>query len=137
MRLRNAFKLSVFEVSKLVSTKTLLLKHYYRCQGLLSFRRPLLRLELKQQRGGRQEDEEGGEVVLQHPPVPRAKLWRRTKCTFEKCTTRKDSVTWSLLLPVRLFLRGASLSPSLPSFPPPAQFLCRWSLPMCPRDAVE
>ena len=33
MRLRNAFKSSVFEVSKLVSTKTLLLKHYYRRQG--------------------------------------------------------------------------------------------------------
>ena len=30
MRLRNAFKCSVFEISELVSTKTLLLKHYYR-----------------------------------------------------------------------------------------------------------
>ena len=35
MRLQNAFKNHVFEASKLVSTKkTLLLKHYYRCQGL-------------------------------------------------------------------------------------------------------
>ena len=33
MRLRNAFKYSVLEASKLVSTKTLLLKHYYRRQG--------------------------------------------------------------------------------------------------------
>ena len=33
MRLRNAFKNSVFEASKWVSTKTLLLKHYYRRQG--------------------------------------------------------------------------------------------------------
>ena len=33
MRPRNAFKYSVFEASKLVSTKTLLLKHYYRRQG--------------------------------------------------------------------------------------------------------
>ena len=32
-RLRNAFKNSVFEAPKLVSTKTLLLKHYYRRQG--------------------------------------------------------------------------------------------------------
>ena len=30
LRLRNAFKDRVFEASKLVSTKTLLLKHYYR-----------------------------------------------------------------------------------------------------------
>ena len=35
MRLRNAFKYSVFEASKSVSTKTLLLKHYYRRQGML------------------------------------------------------------------------------------------------------
>ena len=33
MRLRNAFKNSVFEAPKLVTTKTLLLKHYYRHQG--------------------------------------------------------------------------------------------------------
>ena len=33
LRLRNAFKYSVLEASKLVSTKTLLLKHYYRRQG--------------------------------------------------------------------------------------------------------
>ena len=33
MRLRNAFKYSVFEASKSVSTKTPLLKHYYRRQG--------------------------------------------------------------------------------------------------------
>ena len=33
MRLRNACKNSVFEASKLVSTKTLLLKHYYRRYG--------------------------------------------------------------------------------------------------------
>ena len=33
-RLRNAFKHSVLEASKLVSTKTLLLKHYYRRQGV-------------------------------------------------------------------------------------------------------
>ena len=33
-KLRNAFKYSVFEASKLVSTKTLLLKHYYRRQGI-------------------------------------------------------------------------------------------------------
>ena len=33
MRLRNAFKYSVFEASSLVSTKTPLLKHYYRRQG--------------------------------------------------------------------------------------------------------
>ena len=33
MRLQNAFKYSVFEASKLVSTKTRLLKHYYRHQG--------------------------------------------------------------------------------------------------------
>ena len=33
MRPRNAFKKNVFEASKLVSTKTLLLKHDYRCQG--------------------------------------------------------------------------------------------------------
>ena len=31
MRLRNAFTNSVYEASKLVSTKTLLLKHYYGC----------------------------------------------------------------------------------------------------------
>ena len=36
MRLRNAFKNSVFEASKLVSTKTLVLKHYYRRPGLIS-----------------------------------------------------------------------------------------------------
>ena len=35
MRLRNAFKYSVFEASELVSTKTLVLKHYYRRQGCL------------------------------------------------------------------------------------------------------
>ena len=34
LRLRNAFKNSVAEASKLVSTKTLLLKHHYRRQGL-------------------------------------------------------------------------------------------------------
>ena len=33
LRLRNAFKYSVFEASKMVSTKTLLLKHYHRRQG--------------------------------------------------------------------------------------------------------
>ena len=33
MRLWNAFKYSVFDASTLVSTKTLLLKHYYRRQG--------------------------------------------------------------------------------------------------------
>ena len=33
-RLRNAFKYSVLEASKLVSTKTLLLKHYDRRQGI-------------------------------------------------------------------------------------------------------
>ena len=33
LRLRNAFKHSVFEAQKLVSTKTVLLKHYYRRQG--------------------------------------------------------------------------------------------------------
>ena len=33
MRLRNAFKNSGFETPKLVTTKTLLLKHYYRRQG--------------------------------------------------------------------------------------------------------
>ena len=33
MRLQNVFKNRVFEASKLVSTKTLLLKHYYRRQG--------------------------------------------------------------------------------------------------------
>ena len=33
LRLRNAFKYSVFEASKWVSTRTLLLKHYYRHQG--------------------------------------------------------------------------------------------------------
>ena len=33
LRLRNAFKNNVFEARKLVSTKTLLLKHYYRRQG--------------------------------------------------------------------------------------------------------
>ena len=33
LRLRNAFKYSVFEASRLVPTKTLLLKHYYRRQG--------------------------------------------------------------------------------------------------------
>ena len=33
MRLWNAFKYCVFEASDLVSTKTLLLKHYYRRQG--------------------------------------------------------------------------------------------------------
>ena len=38
MRLRNAFKNSVFEASKLVTTKTLLLKHYYRHQGFLGGR---------------------------------------------------------------------------------------------------
>ena len=37
MRLRNAFRNSVFEASKLVSTKTLLLKHYYRHQGMFFF----------------------------------------------------------------------------------------------------
>ena len=37
MRLRNAFKYSVWEASKLVSTKTLLLKHYYRRQGMPHF----------------------------------------------------------------------------------------------------
>ena len=36
-RLRNAIKNSVSEAPKLVSTKTLLLKHYHRCQGLLHF----------------------------------------------------------------------------------------------------
>ena len=35
MRPPNAFKNSVFEASKLVSTKTLLLKHYYRREGFL------------------------------------------------------------------------------------------------------
>ena len=34
MRLRNAFKNSIFEAPKLVTTKTLLVKHYYRRQGL-------------------------------------------------------------------------------------------------------
>ena len=34
MRLQNVFKCSVFEASRLVSTKTLLLKHYYRRQGV-------------------------------------------------------------------------------------------------------
>ena len=37
--LPNAFKNSVFEASKLVSTKTLLLKHYYRRQGLRNEKR--------------------------------------------------------------------------------------------------
>ena len=32
------FKVAVFEPSKLVTTKTLLLKHYYRHQGLLEIR---------------------------------------------------------------------------------------------------
>ena len=35
-------------------------------------------------RGGGEEGMEGrGEVVLQHPLVSRAKLWQRTKCTFQ------------------------------------------------------
>ena len=33
LRLRKPLKYSVFEASKLVSTKTLLLRHCYRCQG--------------------------------------------------------------------------------------------------------
>ena len=37
MRLQTASKNSAFEASKSVSTKTLLLKHYYRLQGLFAF----------------------------------------------------------------------------------------------------
>ena len=37
LRLRNAFEYGVFEAPKLVSTKTLLLKHYYRRQGFHGF----------------------------------------------------------------------------------------------------
>ena len=40
MRPRNAFNSSVFEASKLVWTKTLLLKHYYRRQGKTPTRTP-------------------------------------------------------------------------------------------------
>ena len=45
MRLRNAFKNSAFEAPKLVSTKTLLLKHCYRCQGI-SRGASVLRIEI-------------------------------------------------------------------------------------------
>ena len=38
----NAFKNRVFEASKLVSTKTLLLKHYYRHQGISRLLRSIL-----------------------------------------------------------------------------------------------
>ena len=41
MRLRSAFKYSVFDASKLVSTKTLLLKHRYRRQGFYTPPPPL------------------------------------------------------------------------------------------------
>ena len=37
LRFRNTFNNSVFEASKLFSTKTLLLKHYYRRQGFVFF----------------------------------------------------------------------------------------------------
>ena len=40
LRHQNTFKYSVFEASKLVSTKTLLLKHYFRRQGIDRFETP-------------------------------------------------------------------------------------------------